>query len=53
MKRAILKHTADALEKLAIGSLLIGLFQQQQIGVILSIACFAASYIITVWEVKL
>ena len=32
MKKAILKRTADALEKLAIGSMLVGLFQGRQIG---------------------
>jgi hypothetical protein len=52
MKKAVLKRTADALEKMAIGSLLVGLFQQQQTGIIISVGCFAASYVITIWEAK-
>jgi hypothetical protein len=52
MKKAVLKRTGDALEKIAIGSLLVGLFQQQQAGILIGIGCFVASYVFTVWESK-
>lgn len=53
MKKAILKRTADAMEKLAIGSMLVGLFQGQQAGIWIGLGCIAFSYILTVWEAKL
>jgi hypothetical protein len=52
MKKAILKRTADALEKLAIGSLLVGLFRENEAGIFVGIGCLAASYIVTMWEAK-
>ena len=52
MKKAILKRTADALEKLAIGSMLVGLFQGRQIGLLIGAGCFIASYIFTAWEAQ-
>lgn len=51
-KRAVIKRTADALEKLAIGSLLVGVFQQKQAGIWIGMACMAASYILTLREAK-
>ena len=53
MKKAILKRTADALEKLAIGSMLVGLFQTQSIGLFMVLGCLVGSFIFTVWEAKL
>ena len=32
MKKAILKYAAGALEKLAVGSMLVGLYQDKEIG---------------------
>ncbi|WP_298030679.1 hypothetical protein [uncultured Desulfovibrio sp.] len=52
MKKAILKRTADALEKLAIGSMLVGLFQAKQVGIWLGLGCMVFSYVLTVWEAK-
>jgi hypothetical protein len=52
MKKAILKRTADALEKLAAGSMLVGLFQEQKIGIFGGLAFLAASYLFTAWEAK-
>ena len=52
MKKAILKRTADAMEKLAIGSMLVGLFQGQQAGIWIGLGFLAASYILTAWEAK-
>jgi hypothetical protein len=52
VKKAILKRTADALEKIAIGSILVGLFQGQQIGVIIGVGCIVVSYFFTAWEAK-
>ena len=34
MKKAILKRTADALEKLAIAALVMGLFQDKDLGIV-------------------
>jgi hypothetical protein len=51
-KNALIKRTADALEKLAIGSLLVGVFQQKQAGIWIGMACMAASYILTAMEAK-
>lgn len=52
MKKAILKRTADALEKLAIGSMLVGLFQGVNIGIWLGLGCMAVSYILTALEAR-
>ena len=35
MKKAILKRTADCFEKLAVGSMLVGLFQGKAVGLLL------------------
>ncbi len=53
MKKAVLKRTADAMEKLAIGSMLVGLFQEQQAGIWIGLGCMALSYILTMWEAKI
>ena len=53
MKKAILKRSADALEKLAIGGMLIGLFQGQPIGIFIGLGCMAISYALTAWEAEL
>lgn len=50
MKKAILRRTADAMEKLAIGSMLVGLFQGQQAGILIGLGFLAGSYIFTVLE---
>ena len=47
MKKAILKRTADALERMAIGSALIGIFQQVSLGVNIGIGSTAASMVLT------
>lgn len=52
MKKAILKRTADALEKLAIGSMLVGLFQGVNTGIWLGLGCMAVSYILTALEAR-
>ena len=52
MKKAILKRTADAMEKLAIGSMLVGLFQEQTAGIWIGLAFLSTSYILTVWEAQ-
>ena len=53
MKKAILKRTADAMEKLAIGSMLVGLFQGQRIGIMIGLTFLGMSYLFTAWEAKL
>jgi hypothetical protein len=53
MKKAILKRTADALEKMAIGGMLVGLFQGEQSGILLGVVFFAMSYAFTAWESKI
>lgn len=52
MRKAILKRTADVMEKLAIGSMLVGLFQAQDAGIWIGLGFLAASYVFTVWEAK-
>lgn len=52
MKKAVLKRAADAMEKLAIGSALIGIFQEVGFGVYLGMVCMAASFILTAWEAR-
>lgn len=52
MKKAILKRTADMLEKIGIGSMLVGLFQGQQTGLVIGAVCMVASYLFTAWEAK-
>jgi hypothetical protein len=52
MKKAFLKRTADALEKLAIASVVMGLFYDKQIGIVIAAGCMAASYFFTYLEVK-
>lgn len=52
MKKALLKRISDALEKLSIGSALIGIFQQNPLGVQVGIACMLGSIILTIWEAK-
>lgn len=49
-KKAILKRTADALEKLAIGSMLVGLFQGRVVGIAIGLASMAISFWLTIWE---
>ncbi|WP_022655017.1 hypothetical protein [uncultured Desulfovibrio sp.] len=52
MKKAILKRTADVLEKIAIAGIALGMFQNKTDGIWLAGAFLAASYIFTVWEAK-
>ena len=52
MKKAVLKRIADGLEKLAIGSALIGIFKEVNLGVYVAIGCFVGSLILTMWEAK-
>ena len=51
-KKTILKRTADIFEKFAIGSMLIGVFQGQQLGIIIGLACAVFSYIFSFLEAK-
>jgi len=52
MKKAILKYAAGALEKLAVGSMLVGLYQDKGLGIWVGFACFALGSIFSAWEVK-
>lgn len=40
------------MQKLAIGSILVGLFQGKGVGLWLGLGFLAASYLLTAWEVK-
>ena len=51
MKKAILKLTADTMQKLGIGGILVGLFQGQSTGLWLGLAFLTGSYLLTIWEV--
>ena len=52
VKKAILKYAAGALEKLAVGSALVGLYQEQVIGLHIALACFIAGCVFSAWEAK-
>ena len=52
MKKAVLKRTADALEKLAIAAFVMGLFNDKAYGIVIGAACLAASYMFTAWEAR-
>ena len=52
MKKAILKRTADALEKLAIAAFVMGLFNEKAYGIIVGVVCLVASYTFTAWEAR-
>ena len=52
MKKTILKRTADFFEKLAAGSILVGVFQEQTAGIWVGVAFIVASYFFTMWEAK-
>ena len=39
MKKSLIKRTADALEKLAVGSILVGLFQDKENGIWFGVFC--------------
>ena len=52
MKKAFLKRTADALEKMAIASAVMALFHGKQVGIVIAAACMALSYIFTALEAK-
>lgn len=53
MKKAILKRTADILEKLAVAGVAVGLFQGRPAEVIVvGLGFLAASYFFTVLEAK-
>ena len=45
MKKAFLKRVADGLEKLAVGSSLIGIFKAIDVGVYVAIGCFIGSLV--------
>ncbi len=52
MYKAILKRFADMLEKVAVGALIVGVFQGNQLGMVLSCLCILFSVIFTIWETK-
>jgi hypothetical protein len=53
MKKVILKRTADVCEKMGVGGMLVGIFQGQNIGMIVGAVFLAISYAFSVWEAKL
>jgi hypothetical protein len=52
IKNAILKYAAGALEKLAVGSMLVGLYQGKVFGIWIGLACFFVGCIFSAQEVK-
>ncbi len=52
MKKAILKRTADVLEKISIAGIALGMFQDKTEGVWLAGVFLALSYVFTAWEAK-
>ncbi len=53
MKKALVKRTADVLEKIGVGAILVGLFQNKPLGIWIGLACLCISYALTAWEAKL
>ena len=53
MKKILLKRVADSLEKLAVGSSLIGIFKQDKLGIYVALGCFVASLLLTALEARL
>ena len=52
VKKAVMKRTADALEKSAIAGIALGMFQGKTGGIWIAGAFLAASYLFTIWEAK-
>ena len=52
MKKAILKRTADALEKMAIASAVMALYHSSQVGIAIATGCIVMSYFFTVLEAR-
>jgi hypothetical protein len=52
MKKAVLKYAAGVLDKLAVGSMLVGLYQGKSVGVYIGVACFTAGAVFSAWEAK-
>jgi hypothetical protein len=50
LRKRITKRAGDALEKMGIGSMLVGLFQGQDAGVVIGITCLAVSFLLTALE---
>jgi hypothetical protein len=48
-----LKRSADALEKIGVGSILVGIFQSQNLGLAIGALCLIFSYIFSMWEAKI
>ena len=53
VKKILLKRVADSLEKLAVGSSLIGIFKQDKLGIYVALGCFVASLLLTALEARL
>ena len=52
VKKAVMKRTADALEKIAIAGIALGMFQGKTGGIWIAGAFLAASYLFTIGEAK-
>ena len=53
IKKAILKRTADVLEKIAVAGMVVGLFQGKALGIVaVGLGFLAVSYLFTIWEAK-
>ena len=52
MKKAILKRTADLLEKLGVAGVALALWQAKTDMVWLAMIVIAMSYVFTIWECK-
>lgn len=53
MRKALLKRTADALEKLAVAGLAVGIFQGNENGIYIGAGLMLFSYVLTLLEAKL
>jgi hypothetical protein len=52
VKKAVLKYAAGAMDKPAVGSMLVGLYQDKGVGVYIGVACFTVGALFSAWEAK-
>ena len=51
-KKAVMKRTADALEKIAIAGIALGMYQNRTEGIWIAGIFLVASYVFTIWETR-
>lgn len=52
-KKAVIKRTADVMEKLGVTGLALGIFKGEPEGLFIGLGCLFVSFGLTIWESKL